>query len=568
MSLLAGVKHDDRWVPADCSSPIRYPGIRPWLAGGLNPRQRGVCPGGARQERHPRDRAMSASANFGHTQPLAAVPPVAKSKLAKLGNVQPVLKTGVATAAVLLLAVPLMTLAADARGGGFGGGHGGCGGGGHIGGFGGGHFGGFGSGRIGGMGFAGRGAGLGARSIGVSSRVRSFTGGRFSGLSFAGQRAGVSVARVSGGRFATAPARTLTGPGIRTVNLGRGVFANRAIANAAFRSHFGFARFRGRFFGSTWPWWWGGLAVGWIGPVFWPYAYDDFFDYVFWPYAYDDFWPYAYDDVYYGIYGPYAFGGPGVGPAAAPGGSTPTRSTSVAVPRVARTEQRAAEVCRSNASDLPDWPIDRISEIVQPTDAQRPALEGLRAASSKAIDILKAGCPTDLPSTPTGRLAAMESRLQVMLQAVQTVRPPLDRFYQSLTDEQKARFNAVSPGNESTTGEDQRGLTKFCDERTPGLTDLPIERVAQAVHPTLAQQAALDELMDASVKAAEGLKVNCPTYQMLTPTGRVEAMEQRLDATLAAVKTVQPALTKFYDALSDEQKARFNSLRSTSRPAG
>src|SRR5215472_18100318 len=138
MSLLAGVKHDDRWVPADCSSPIRYPGIRPWLAGGLNPRQRGVCPGGARQERHPRDRAMSASANFGHTQPLAAVPPVAKSKLAKLGNVRPVLKTGVATAAVLLLAVPLMTLAADARGGGFGGGHGGFGGGGHIGGFGGG----------------------------------------------------------------------------------------------------------------------------------------------------------------------------------------------------------------------------------------------------------------------------------------------------------------------------------------------------------------------------------------------------------------------------------------------
>src|SRR5215471_5307832 len=134
------------------------------LAGrGLNPRQRGVCPGGARQERHPRDRAMSASANFGHTQPLAAVPPVAKSKLAKLGNVRPVLKTGVATAAVLLLAVPLMTLAADARGGGFGGGHGGFGGGGHIGGFGGGghiggfgggHFGGFGGGRIGGFGGA------------------------------------------------------------------------------------------------------------------------------------------------------------------------------------------------------------------------------------------------------------------------------------------------------------------------------------------------------------------------------------------------------------------------------
>jgi hypothetical protein len=54
---------------------------------------------------------------------------------------------------------------------------------------------------------------------------------------------------------------------------------------------------------------------------------------------------------------------------------------------------------------------------------------------------------------------------------------------------------------------------------------------------------------------------------MLTPTGRVEAMEKRLNATLGAVKTVQPALAKFYNSLSDEQKARFNSLRSASRPA-
>ena len=55
---------------------------------------------------------------------------------------------------------------------------------------------------------------------------------------------------------------------------------------------------------------------------------------------------------------------------------------------------------------------------------------------------------------------------------------------------------------------------------------------------------------------------------MLTPTGRVEAMEKRLEATLAAVKTVQPVLAKFYNSLSDEQKARFNSLRSASRPTG
>ena len=61
------------------------------------------------------DNAMLASGNFDHAQPLAALPALAKSELAKLGSARPVMKTGVAIAAVLLLAVPLMTLAAAAR---------------------------------------------------------------------------------------------------------------------------------------------------------------------------------------------------------------------------------------------------------------------------------------------------------------------------------------------------------------------------------------------------------------------------------------------------------------------
>ena len=46
--------------------------------------------------------------------------------------------------------------------------------------------------------------------------------------------------------------------------------------------------------------------LGFVGPVFWPYAYTDFVDYTYSAYAYDTFWPYAFDDVYYGIYGGYA----------------------------------------------------------------------------------------------------------------------------------------------------------------------------------------------------------------------------------------------------------------------
>src|SRR5262249_44805490 len=162
-------------------------------------------------------------------------------------------------------------------------------------------------------------------------------------------------------------------------------------------------------------------------------------------------------------------------------------------------------------------------------------LDELRAASAKAVDMLKSGCPNDLPSIPTRRLAAMESRLQVMLAAGQTVRPALERFYQSLSDQQKARASAIAPTNDTApAGRDQRELTKWCDEKTPGLTDLPIDRIGQAVQPTPAQRASLDELKDASIKAGERLKSECPAYQTLTPTGRVEAMEERLQATLAA----------------------------------
>src|SRR5215467_2643618 len=209
---------------------------------------------------------------------------------------RPVSLAGVCTAAMLLLAVPLFTLEADARGG-FGGHGGGFGGHGGFaargGGFGGARS--FGVARFGGAGVGARsfgvarfgGAGVGRRSFSVARVGGPHIGGRaFAGRSFAGRSLAsprVATARLAGtGRFTTASAGTLAG--IRGANWGgRGVFGNRAIANVAWRSQFASARFHGRFFGSRWwPWWWGGLVIGWYGPLFLPYAYYDFFDYVYW----------------------------------------------------------------------------------------------------------------------------------------------------------------------------------------------------------------------------------------------------------------------------------------------
>jgi hypothetical protein len=51
----------------------------------------------------------------------------------------------------------------------------------------------------------------------------------------------------------------------------------------------------------------------------------------------------------------------------------------------------------------------------------------------------------------TARLAAVATRLDAMLQAILTVRPTLDNFYNSLTDEQKAAFDAIGPERNGVT---------------------------------------------------------------------------------------------------------------------
>ena len=47
--------------------------------------------------------------------------------------------------------------------------------------------------------------------------------------------------------------------------------------------------------------------------------------------------------------------------------------------------------------------------------------------------------------SPGGRIEAMHARLAAMLHAVDLVQPALARFYGSLSDEQKERFNRLSP---------------------------------------------------------------------------------------------------------------------------
>jgi len=336
----------------------------------------------------------------------------------------------------------------------------------------------------------------------------------------------------------------------------------RALRQASF--HGGFADKHGGRWGQHWGhggWNWNHyhpiVAIGWVGSVFWPYAYWDFLDYTFWPYAYDVFWPYAYDDLYVGVFGPYAYEGPVY--AGVPSSSRRAR-------RARRQSTTAAVVCTQQAPVLTNWPIEQIAQTVQPTEAQKSALNDLKDATSKAVTALQAGCPDDLPSTPTGRLSAMHKRVATMLLALSIVQPPLQQFYDSLTDEQKARFNAVSADDQTASinrGDRAPDLSQVCGAEALKVTTIPTDRIAQAINPTDAQRSALNGLNEATRKAGDFLKANCPAAeQSLTPPGRIAAMEQRLKTMLDAIRLVQPALESFYGSLTDEQKARFNLLGS------
>jgi len=297
--------------------------------------------------------------------------------------------------------------------------------------------------------------------------------------------------------------------------------------------------------------------IAWYGPVFWPYAYSDVFDYTFWPDGYDDgYWAYAYDDfvdgLFWGEVGPpaeYAYAPPPSGASSAP---APVRYAAV------------QELCKQPGSGITAWPIAEIEKKVGLNDEQKQLLADMRRDAQTAAGAFKASCPAEnaFPMTPPGRLAAMTARLQSTLDAVDTVKPALDKFYNSLSDEQKERFNEIGP--KPTTGAEtaqaSAGDAQSCKQPKPGLANLPIEKIEDTVKPTEAQQAGLTELQDATDKAVGLLQAACPDETPITPPGRLDAMATRLKAMIDAANTVRPALDSFYGSLSNEQKARFNRM--------
>ena len=312
--------------------------------------------------------------------------------------------------------------------------------------------------------------------------------------------------------------------------------------------------------------WWrhhhGGF--GWVGPVFWPFAYYDIYDYALWGYGYDPlFWDYGYNDIYAGLFAPYGYDDlAGYLP---PGGGGPRVTVGRASGARAEMPDQLAQICGQDSRDIAGLPIDQVQQALQLNDAQRAALDDLANASVKAAQGIKAACPTQIASTGPGRLATMQARIEAMITAVGTVQPPLQKFYDLLNDEQRTQLNALAQDQRRreaarNTRNANGSLTQGCIAAQPRVSEWPAAEIETRLHPTEAQRASLKALQDAGAKAADLLKSSCPTAEPITPPARLEAIANRLETMLQAVKTVRTALDDFYGKLSDEQKAQFEAI--------
>ena len=197
-----------------------------------------------------------------------------------------------------------------------------------------------------------------------------------------------------------------------------------------------------------------------------------------------------------------------------------------------------------------------------PDQRQSQMLDDLGNAIVKASDQIRSHCQSNVAFTPTGRLSQMHDRLGALVDAVNTVNPPLSAFYASLSDEQKARFDHIAPRAPRHGQAAQGDLTTATirGQCNAGMMAWPTDQIDRVVRPDEVQRAKLQGLAVGRCASRRDDQSRMSGRRAPTPPARLATVGQRLAAMLQGVETMQPALADFYNSLSDDQKARFNSM--------
>jgi hypothetical protein len=197
-----------------------------------------------------------------------------------------------------------------------------------------------------------------------------------------------------------------------------------------------------------------------------------------------------------------------------------------------------------------------------------------RRASQQAWSAVKGS----LPAPAWARLDAAEQSIDAASSSFAAVEPALQSFYAALDDEQKARLlRDLMPTNVQTRSDErateQRGPQRdngsearsaqtnrwgnICERLSAALRGWPTSEIEREVRLSEPQRVAFYELATTSLKAAEALARTCPADTALTPVRRMAILRVRLAAVRQATTAIHPALTRFYDALDQEQRILF-----------
>jgi hypothetical protein len=186
----------------------------------------------------------------------------------------------------------------------------------------------------------------------------------------------------------------------------------------------------------------------------------------------------------------------------------------------------------------------------------------LRDALRKADEDIAVACPDAVPSDLPERLKAMQDRLWTMRATTTNLRAPLQAFHDSLTNEQKAQLDAPpASGGESRSGvpgNEPAALCYAAAQRVPTMADRSNCARRAAEQGSAGQPRDARRTLGADGSADDGL-VSAAETGDAAGAARRYGRPPRHDVFLLTVN-LAAALNDFYQSLSDEQKAKLDSL--------
>jgi LTXXQ motif family protein len=290
--------------------------------------------------------------------------------------------------------------------------------------------------------------------------------------------------------------------------------------------------------------WWqhGDGGYGWVGPLFWPFAWYDVVDYTLWGDGMG-FWGYGYRDIYAAIFTPY---------------DDDELARYMAPSRHRRPGKvpSLAQICGDDLSEFARLPAEQIRATMRSSEEQRAALDDFANASREAAQIVRASCPTETALTASGRLKVMQQRLDAMKSAIARVRTPFEAFWEMLDEEQKVQLADLA--GQRAPFAPKVPAAQSCTP--PDALPWPAKEIEARLRLNDAQREELGALQRMNALAMNTLNFACQPDENLNPPDRLSTAETRIDAMLDAIGQIAPALDEFLGTLNDEQRAQFETI--------